>query len=135
MRRLAALSHLGALWLVLVTANPVAAELRIGDLNVFLNDHEVTVRVVLLGTIPPSFHEGLHSGLAAQARLTVRMWRYNGYWPDRLIMTKRVERSLTYNVVTKEYRVISVNGETRPTYVTRELRDAQRVISEIPGLK
>jgi len=133
MRRLGALPHV--LWLVLATANPVAAELRIGDLDVFLNDHDVTVRVALLGAIPPAFHEGLHSGIAAHVHLTVRLWRYNRLWPDRLVMTKHVERNLTYNVVTKEYRVTSLKGETRPAHVTRELRDAQRVLSEMPGMK
>ena len=135
MRRLGAGPHLCALWLLLATANPVAAELSIGDLDIFLNDHDVTVRVALLGAIPPSFYEGLHSGIAAHARLTVELWRYNGLWPNRRVMTKRIERHLTYNVVTKEYRVTSSKGETRPPYVTRELRDAQRVLSEMPGLK
>ena len=135
MRRLGAGPHVWALWLLLATANPVAAELRIGDLDIFLNDHDVTVRVVLLGAIPPSFHEGLHSGIAAHARLTVELWRYSWLWPDRLVMAKSVERNLTYNVVTKEYRVTSLKGETRPPYVTRELRDAQRVLSEVPGMK
>jgi hypothetical protein len=46
-----------------------------------------------------------------------------------------VERHLTYNVVTKEFRVISAKGETRPPDMTRELRDAQRVLSELRGLK
>jgi hypothetical protein len=135
MRRLGVLPQVLTLWLVLAAANPVAAELRVGDLDVFLNDHDVTVRVVLLGVIPPAFHEGLHSGIAAHARFTVELWRYSRLWPDRLVMAKNVERSITYNVVTKEYRVTSLKGETRPPYVTRELRDAQRVLSEIGYLK
>ena len=135
MRRLVAGSQVCALCLVLVTALPVVAELRIGDLDIFLNDHDVTVRVVLVGAIPVAFSEGLHSGIAAHARFTVELWRYSRLWPDRLVMSKSVERNLTYNVVTKEYRVSSVKGETRPAYVTRELRDAQRVLSELGHLK
>jgi hypothetical protein len=135
MRRLGGLPQVLTFWLVLAAATPVGAELRVGDLDVYLNDHDITVRVVLLGAIPPAFHEGLHSGIAAHARLTVELWRYSRLWPDRLVMTKSVERNLTYNVVTKEYRVTSLKGESRPAYVTRELRDAQRVLSEMPAMK
>jgi hypothetical protein len=46
-----------------------------------------------------------------------------------------VERQLTYNVVTKEYKVASSTGERREPYVTKDLREAQRVASEIRGLK
>jgi len=45
-------------------------------------------------------------------------------------MTKVIERHLTYNVVTKEYKITFIKGDTRPIYSTRDLRDAQRVLSE-----
>ena len=38
--------------LALASSPPAQAELRISDLDVYLNDHEVTVHVVLLGVIP-----------------------------------------------------------------------------------
>src|SRR5215467_6171562 len=118
MRRFGVAAHGYALWLVLATAIPVAAELRVGDLDIFLNDHDVTVRVVLLGAVPAAFSEGIHSGITAHTRITVELWRYTRLWPDQLVMTKSVERHLTYNVVTKEYRVASIKGETRSPYVT-----------------
>jgi hypothetical protein len=137
MHRSAARTRVAALCLLLLllTATPAAAELRVGDLDIFLNDHDVTVRVVLLGAVPPAFHEGIHSGIASYTRLTVELWRYTWLFPDRLVMSRSVERSLTYNVVTKEYRVSSLKGEARAPYVTRELRDAQRVLSDIGHLK
>lgn len=49
MRALRLITHLGAAAMVLAFAAPARAELRISDLDVFLNDHEVTVHVVLLG--------------------------------------------------------------------------------------
>jgi hypothetical protein len=135
MHRFVARTRVAAFCLLLVTATPVAAELRVGDLDIFLNDHDVTVRVVLLGAVPPAFLEGIHSGIASHTRLTVELWRYTRLFPDRLVMSRSVERSLTYNVVTKEYRVSALKGESRPPYVTRELRDAQRVLSEMGHLK
>lgn len=124
-----------ALTLVLAVAAPAHAELRVNDLEVYLNDHEITVHVVLLGTIPPSFQEGLESGIPAHVRLTLELWQYRRLWLDRLLTTKLVERHLAYNVVTKEFRVTSVKGETRSPYATRELREAQRVLSELQALK
>ena len=47
----------------------------------------------------------------------------------------KIERQLAYNAVTKEYKVISLKGETFPPYGTRDLRDAQRVFSEVRALK
>ena len=117
-----------------VTA-PARAELRISDLDVFLNDQEVTVHVVLLGAVPDAFQEGIQSGIPAHVRFTVELWQYNRHWRDQRLTVQLVERSLVYNVVTKEFRVTSLKGEVRPVHITRDVRDAQRVLSELRGLK
>ena len=114
---------------------PGRAELRISDLDVFLNDQEVTVHVVVLDAVPPAFVESIQSGIPAHVRFTVELWQYNRFWRDRRLMMKVVERNLDYNVVTKEYKVAVVEGEGRGPYVTRDLRDAQRLLSEVRGLK
>src|SRR5436190_635347 len=116
-----------------VTA-PARAELRISDLDVFLNDQEVTVHVVLLGAVPDAFQEGIQGGIPTHVRFTVELWHYKRYWPDQRLTTKVVERSLVYNVVTKEFKVASLSGETRPVHITRDVRDAQRVLSELRNL-
>jgi hypothetical protein len=121
--------------LVQAVAIPAQAELRISDLDVFLNDQEITAHVVLLGALPASFQEGLDSGIPAHVRYTVELWRYSRFWRDRLVASRLIERQLTYNVVTKEFKVVSLGGEARAPYATRELRDAQRVLSEVRGLK
>jgi Domain of unknown function (DUF4390) len=121
--------------LISVIATPAGADLRISDLDVFLNDHELTVNVTALGAIAPAFHEGLQSGIPTHLRYTIELWQYNRYWRDSLLLTRVVERQLAYNVVTKEYKVLSLKGEPRAPYVTRDLRDAQRVLSEVRGLK
>lgn len=125
-----------ALALLLMTgAAPAGADLRISDLDIYLNDHEVTVRVVLLDAIPPGFHEGLQSGIPTHVRFTIELWQYNRLWRDQLVRSVLIERQLAYNTVTKEYKVITTKGETYPPYATRDLRDAQRVFSEVRALK
>jgi hypothetical protein len=89
--------------LIMVIATPAGADLRISDLDVFLNDHELTVNVAVLGAIGPAFHEGIQSGIPSHVRYTVELWQYNRYWRDSRLLTKVVERQLAYNVVTKEY--------------------------------
>lgn len=121
--------------LILVIAAPAGADLRITDLDVFLNDHEITVNVAVLGAIAAGFQEGLQSGIPAHLRYTVELWQYNRFWRDSLLLTRVVERALAYNLVTKEYKVTAVKGDTRAAHVTRDLRDAQRVLSEVRGLK
>ena len=115
---------------VLGTASPTWAELRISNLSVFLNDFDVTVNVVLLGTLSETMRESLHSGIATHVRLHVELWQQNRLLADRRIQARTVERQLTYNVLTKEYKVIAVSGEQGEPYVTKDLREAQRVVSE-----
>jgi Domain of unknown function (DUF4390) len=128
---------LGLVWLLgaLTLTVPARAELRIGDLEVYLNDHEVTVTLAVLGTLAPGYHEGIESGIPAFIRFTIELWQYNRMWRDRLLMTKVIERHLTYNVVTKEYKITFIKGDARPIYATRDLRDAQRVLSEARSVK
>jgi hypothetical protein len=128
-------SHLVAAALALAVAAPARAELRITDLDVFLNDHEVTVHVVLLGVLPSALAEGIQSGIPAHMRLDIELWQYRSVLPDRLLVTKTVERTLAYNVVTREFKVAALKGETRPIHTTRDLRDAQRVFSDVRGVK
>jgi len=135
MRALRFHSHIVAAALALSVAAPALAELRISDLDVFLNDHEVTVHVVLLGALPESLNEGIQSGIPAHIRLVIELWQYQRMARDRILITKTIERTLSYNVVTREFKVAVVQGETRPVFTTRDLRDAQRVLSEIRGVK
>ena len=121
--------------LVLAAATPAAADLQISDLDVFLNDHELTVNVSLLGAVPAAFQEGVLSGIPAHIRYTIELWQYNRYWRDVRLLARVVERQLAYNVVTKEYKVTSLKGETRAPLVTRDQRDAQRVLSDLRSLK
>lgn len=121
--------------LVAATTGPGSAELTISNLSVYLNDSEVTVQVALLGAIPPGFTESIKSGIPTTVRFIVELWQYRRMWPDRLLKSHTIERQLLYNVLTKEFKVASLSGETREPYTSRELRDAQRVVSELRGLK
>jgi hypothetical protein len=135
MRALRLIHHLGAAAIVLAVAAPARAELRISDLDVFLNDHEVTVHVVLLGVVPDGLREGIQSGIPAHVRLEIELWQHQRMRPDRLLVTKIVERTLTYNLVTREFKVAALKGEARLAHTTRDLRDAQRILSDIRGVK
>ena len=117
--------------LVLLGAATAQAEIRIGNLSVFFNDFDVTVQVVLLGAIPATLHESLHSGVPTHVRYHVELWQYSRFWVERMIQTRTVERQLTYNVLTKEYRVASLAGEQREPFLTKNLREAQRVLSDL----
>ena len=111
---------------------PVAradTELRISNLSVFLNDYDVTVQGVLLGAVPSSLTESLQSGVAVHVRFVVELWQQR--FRDKLLQTRIIERQLTYNPATKEYKVVSLSGEDREAFMTKQLRDAQRVLSEL----
>src|SRR3989304_210694 len=121
---------------LLLAAVPPRAELRVSDRpEGFFNDQELTVQAVLLGAIPPVFYEHLHSGVTTHIRFYVELWQYSRFWINQRLQSRMVERQLTYNVVSKEYKVASTAGEPQEPYVTKDLREAQRVASEIRGLK
>ena len=92
---------------------PVGAEVRISNLSVFLNDYDVTVTIVLFGAVPDSLHESIHTGIAAHVRYYVELWQYTRMGVDRRLQARMVERQLTYNVLTKDYKVAPLKGETR----------------------
>ena len=120
----------GAAVFWLVAPAGALAELRISNLSVFLNDYDVTVHVVLLGAVPTTLNESIQTGIPVHVRLHVELWQYNRFLADRRITERTIERQLTYNVLTKEYKVVSTKGEQREPYLTKDLREAQRVISE-----
>jgi len=120
-----------AAFLVIAAATPARADLRIGNLSVFLNDYDVTVHVILLGAVPSTLNESIETGIPVHVRLHVELWQYNRFLADRRITERTVERQLTYNVLTKEYKVVSTKGEQREPYLTKDLREAQRVVSEM----
>jgi hypothetical protein len=107
------------------------AQVRVSNLAVFLNDHDVTVTVVLFGAVPDALHESIHTGIAAHVRYYVELWQHTTLGIDRRLQARTVERQLTYNVLTKEYKVASLKGEQREPLLTKDLREAQRVISEL----
>ena len=116
---------------VLLSALDAEAEVRISNLAVFLNDYDVTVTVVLFGAVPSALHESIHTGIAAHVRYYVELWQHTRMGVDRRLQARMVERQLTYNVLTKEYKVAPLKGEQREPLLTKDLREAQRVISEL----
>ena len=68
-------SHFLAAALTLAAAAPARAELRISDLDVFLNDHEVTVHVVLLGSLPEGSRAGSrHTSASSSSSGSISGW-------------------------------------------------------------
>jgi len=116
---------------VLVGGRGAEAEVRISNLAVFLNDYDVTVTVVLFGAVPSALHESIHTGIATHVRYYVELWQHTRMGVDRRLQARMVERQLSYNVLTKEYKVAPVKGEQREPLLTKDLREAQRVISEL----
>jgi uncharacterized protein DUF4390 len=116
---------------VLLGARAAEAEVRISNLAVFLNDYDVTVTVVLFDAVPGALHESIHTGIAAHVRYYVELWQHTRLGVDRRLQARMVERQLTYNVLTKEYKVAPIKGEQREALLTKDLREAQRVISEL----
>lgn len=121
---------------VLLLLAPVgeAADLKVSNLVVTNSDKSLMVQAVLLGALPEGLVEGLETGIPAVVRFQVELWQYNTFWVDRRIAAKVVERQVHYDILTKEYRVTAVQGESREPYVTRDLWEAKRVISELRAL-
>jgi hypothetical protein len=112
-----------------------AASLRVSNLVVTNADRMLLVSAVLLGSLPEGVVEGLATGIPAAVRFQVELWQHNPWWVDRRVVARIVERQVIYDVLTKEYRVSALQGEEREPYVTRELWEAERILSQIRGLR
>jgi hypothetical protein len=112
-----------------------AGPLRISNLVVTNSDRTLLVNMVLLGSLPDGIVEGLGTGIPATVRFQVELWQYNSWWVDRRIAAKILERQVVYDVLTKEYRVSAGQGEERDPYVTRDIWEAERVMSEVRALR
>lgn len=108
-----------------------AAGLKIADLVVTNSEESLGVHAVLIGPMPTQMLEALETGIPATIRFTVELWQYSRFWFDRLIGTKLIERTVTYDVLTKEYRVTTVKGEERPPQITKTLSEAQRAMTTL----
>ena len=112
-----------------------AAGLRIADLVVANSEEDLMVHAVLLGPMPPAMLEGLASGIPATVRFTVELWQYSRLWFNRFLATKIIERTVSYDVLTKEYRISSVKGEERPPHITKTLAEAQRALTTLRNIR
>jgi uncharacterized protein DUF4390 len=112
-----------------------AGPLRMSNLVVANSDNTLLVSAVLLGSLPDGIVEGLGTGIPATVRLQLELWQYNSWWVDRRIVAKLIERQVIYDVLTKEYRVSAVQGEEREPYVTRDIWEAERILSEVRGFR
>ncbi|HZS32753.1 MAG TPA: DUF4390 domain-containing protein [Methylomirabilota bacterium] len=112
-----------------------AAPPRISNLVVTNADDTLVVSVVLLGALPEGIVEGLGTGIPATVRFQLELWQFAPWWVDRRIVAKLVERQVVYDVLTREFRVLPVQGEDREPYVTRDVWEAERVLSEIRGYR
>lgn len=117
------------------TAAGAGAPFRISNLVVTNSDRTLQVNLVLLGAMPDGIVEGLGTGIPAVVRFQLELWQYNSWWVDRRVVAKLVQRQVVYDVLTKEFRVSAVQGEEREPYVTRDVWEAERVLSEIRGFK
>lgn len=118
----------------LIPVRSGAGPLRISNLVVTNSDNTLQVDLVLLGSLPDGVVAGLGTGIPASVRFQVELWQYNAWWVDRRLTAKLVERQVAFDVLTKEYRVSAIQGEQREPYVTRDVWEAERVLSEIHGL-
>jgi hypothetical protein len=116
-------------------ASGAVAPLRVSNLVVTNSDSTLLVGLVLLGAMPDGIIEGLGTGIPATVRFQLELWQYNSWWVDRRVVAKFVERQVIYDVLTKEFRVSAVQGEEREPYVTRDVWEAERVLSELRGFK
>ena len=126
-----------ALGLLLVAgpAGGAGGPFRISNLVVTNSDSVLLVNLVLLGAMPDGIVEGLGTGIPAAVRFQLELWQYSSWWIDRRVVAKLVERQVVYDVLTKEFRVAVVQGEEREPYVTRDVWEAERVLSEVRAFK
>lgn len=99
-------------------------EAQIDQLHVALNDGTLSVDFRVLGAFTGEVEEVIASGLPVTFHHMLRAYRRRAAWIDERVSEKLVTTSVTFDTLTKQYRVSrTIDGQMVDTLVTDKAED------------
>ena len=123
------------LLLALLASRPVAAgEALIRDIVVTNSSTDLLLFLKVDDLFLPEIIDGVQSGLDATLTFEIQISRVRAGWPDKEIYNNRIEHTLGYDTLKKEYRLTLVeNGPEQSTH--GNLQKAELMMTELNGAR
>ncbi len=119
---------------LLASRSATAGEVLLRDIVVTNSSTDLLLFLKLDDALSPEIIEGVQSGLEATLKFEVRINLVRAGWPDKEIYRSRIEHSLGYDTLKKEYRLTLVeNGAEQCT--VDNLHKAELMMTELNGVK
>jgi hypothetical protein len=107
----------------------LAQEASIGDLVVSNSDTDLLLYFTVRDCFTAEMETGLHNGIPATFTFYVDLYQTRQAWPDRKIISHDFNRTLTYDNLKEEYRIISSTNNKNAT--TQSLDQAKTLMSQV----
>ena len=111
-----------------------AGDALIRDIVVTNSSTDLLLFLKVDNLFSPEIIDGVESGLDATLKFEIRINLVRTGWPDKEIYNNRIEHSLGYDTLKREYRLTLVeNGPEQSTY--DNLKKAELLMTELNGVK
>ncbi len=121
--------------LLLVFARPaIAREVMIRDIVVTNSSTDLLLFLKVVDAFSPEIIDGVQNGLAATFNFEINLHLVREGWPDKEIYNGRLDHTLSYDPLKKEYRLaLTENGPDEVT--TDNVEKAKMTMAELNGVK
>lgn len=125
----------GILGLFLVSPAHAGKE-RIAGLTVHpVTINEIQISATLIRWMNPKLHKAIHDGIPKDLFYTMILKKRLRFLPDRKVQTMTIRHTIKYDVLKKNYQVVSWDAETSHEKVTETLDEMMDLISKINNVK
>lgn len=87
-----------------------------------IKDNDIIVNFALLNV--KKLKETLDTGVAREFIFTIELMRLWRFWPDEFVVSKRIRETVQYDILRRQYSIVSTDGELT---VKRRVRGFQQL--------
>ena len=98
---------------------------------VHLGQAVITASTALVGGFNPDVETAIRNGFPKEFVYAIRLYREWAYWPDELLATRTVKRSVKYDALKKLYRVTSLEADRLEEKVFEDYEAMSRWVSTL----
>ena len=124
-----------ALVLLVALALPAAAAARQATINEVIvtnSSREVLLYLTVRNAFTTEMEKGVQNGLPVTFTFYVELYRRRTGWLDQKVVSRTFERTLTYDTLKEEYRVVH-GDQNGKTVTTASLAKARELMAQVSG--
>ena len=136
LRRLVVLSFFATLTVLIILAPRIllAGEAKMGDVVVTNSAQHLLLYATVKNAFDSRVEKAVQNGIAATFTFYVELVRHRVGWVDQEIVALRVTRSMVFDNLKDEYRIV-FQEEGKRTVTTKSLAEAKRLMADLNGVR